>query len=67
MEGAPTGMKDLAQFIDKTKTECLNEVDGTLACALEDESGELKSDCDEQLLIRNAFLTRKSSGTLIQN
>jgi len=56
LEGAPTGMKDLAQFIDKTKTECLNEVDGTLACALEDESGELKSDCDEQLLIRTAFI-----------
>jgi len=55
MEGAPLGMKDLVSFIDKTKTECLNEVDGTLTCALEDVPGELKSDCDEQLLIRTAF------------
>ena len=60
-------MKDLAQFIDKTKTECLNEVDGTLACALEDESGELKSDCDEQLLIRNAFLDWKLIKILMEH
>jgi hypothetical protein len=56
MEGAPQGMKDLASFIDKTKTECLNEVDGTLECALDDVPGELKSDCDEQLLIQTAFI-----------
>jgi len=55
MEGAPVGMNDLASFIDKTKTECLNEVDGTLECALDDVPGELKSDCDEQLIIRTAF------------
>jgi len=56
LEGAPMGMKDLAQFVDKTKTECLNDGSGSLACALEDEVGELTSDCDEQLLIRTAFI-----------
>ena len=34
----------------------MNEVDGTLQCALEEMPGELKSDCDEQLLIRTAFI-----------
>lgn len=33
----------------------MNEVDGTLECALDDVPGELKSDCDEQLIIRTAF------------
>lgn len=56
VEGAAHGMADLSVFIDKTQSECLNESDGSpLACALEDEQGELKSDCDEQLLIRVAF------------
>ena len=30
-------------------------MDGTLECALDDVPGELKSDCDEQLIIRTAF------------
>jgi len=54
--GAPAGMADLAQFIDKTQTECLNESDDSpWQCALADEAGELKSDCDEQLILRTAF------------
>ena len=40
----------------KTQTECLNESDDSpWQCALADEAGELKSDCDEQLILRTAF------------
>jgi len=55
-EGAPPGMADLSSLIDKSQTECLNEADDApWTCALADESGELRSDCDEQLILRTAF------------
>lgn len=55
-EGAPPGMADLTSLIDKTQTECLNESDSSpWTCALADEQGELRSDCDEQLILRTAF------------
>ncbi|KAL5272692.1 hypothetical protein ACHWQZ_G000771 [Mnemiopsis leidyi] len=54
--GAPGGYIDLNQFIDMSKSECLNESDDhTFKGALKEEEGRLESDCDEQLLLTLAF------------
>jgi thioredoxin len=52
----PMGMMDLTPFVDKTKTECLNEQDShTLDHALNPQGGYLASDADEQLVVNIAF------------
>lgn len=47
---------DLVTFITKSECECLNESDDhPLAHALNNGSGYLASDCDEQLIINITF------------
>jgi len=50
------GMVDLAQYIDKAKSECLNEDDDhPFQECLTRGDGYLQSDCDEQLIISLSF------------
>jgi len=57
IEGVPEGMVDITASIDKSRSECLNEDDDFTWQNIIDENiqGELKSDCDEQLLLRTEF------------
>ena len=51
------GMMDLVSFIDKTRSECLNEDDQHpfSHCLKTNECNYLASDCDEQLILSLAF------------
>ncbi|XP_064472018.1 thioredoxin-like protein 1 [Ornithodoros turicata] len=51
------GHVDIATYVDKSATECLNESDDhTLASCLASGDGYLESDCDEQLIISLGFI-----------
>jgi len=55
-EAGVKGMMDLATFIDKKESECLNEDDDhPYAHCLTSGGGFLQSDCDEQLILALAF------------
>jgi len=50
------GLEDLAQYIDKSKSECLNESDDhPYQHCLTSGGGHLASDCDEQLILSLSF------------
>ena len=50
------GMMDLATFIDKSRSECLNEDDDhPYSHCLSSGGGYLGSDCDEQLILSLSF------------
>jgi len=53
--GVP-GMMDLTSFIDKSRSECLNEDDDhPYAHCLTSAGGFLQSDCDEQIILSLSF------------
>jgi len=55
-EAGVKGMMDLATFIDKKESECLNEEDDhPYSHCLTSGGGFLQSDCDEQLILALAF------------
>jgi len=50
------GMMDITSFLDKSKSECLNEADDhPYAHCLQGGGGFLESDCDEQLILALTF------------
>merc|ERR1719222_1821467 len=52
----PGGIEDLAQYLDSSKSECLNEADDhPYQHCLTSGGGHLASDCDEQLIISLSF------------
>lgn len=52
----PGGIQDLAQYIDSSKSECLNEADDhPYQHCLTSGGGYLASDCDEQLILSLSF------------
>lgn len=55
-EAGVKGMMDLATFVDKSKSECLNEDDEhPYSHCLGSGGGYLASDCDEQLILALSF------------
>ena len=55
-EAGVKGMMDLATFIDKSRSECLNEDDDhPYSHCLSSGGGYLGSDCDEQLILSISF------------
>ena len=55
-EAGVKGMMDLATFVDKSRSECLNEDDEhPYQHCLTSAGGFLQSDCDEQLILSISF------------
>jgi len=54
--GKSGGVEDLIQYLDKSKSECLNESDNhPYQHCLTSGGGYLASDCDEQLILSLSF------------
>jgi len=51
------GFEDMHQYLDKSKSECLNEADShPYQHCLTDAGGFLQSDCDEQLILSLSYM-----------